>query len=332
MLLQALFYCRRAGCCRRSWGRNITDTSGRQWGQSHQTTACTTLSRVRRWHGVCSPASGASARRQAVLGICLGMQTLFDYSEEGVGRTGIGIDDDDDAGRRSFAGIGNNSGVAIGPHIGWNGIMPRMESPVMRHASLSAPPPADGSTLASVQRGTRRNAPIRRRRPGGDQGGLCTACARGRSTDTPAAAAAATATPRRQHQRRRRGGRRGGAQPKPVRLASRYYDEGANEVAFLNMITSHSSQKSHFYHSYALLSIYACIHRDGTSVSQMFQFRLNQKWYQCSPHRANRAKPRRAARCRQCVEAYGAGAGALLTGSGRTMVHFTFQNKVAGMT
>ena len=55
------------------------------------------------------------------------------------------------------------------------------------------------------------------------------------------------------------GRRRGGAQPKPVRLASRYYDEGADEVAFLNMITSHSSQKSHFL-SFLRIIIDLCMH------------------------------------------------------------------------
>ncbi|KAL3780750.1 hypothetical protein ACHAW5_006420 [Stephanodiscus triporus] len=37
-----------------------------------------------------------------------------------------------------------------------------------------------------------------------------------------------------------------------------------------------------------------CIHRDGASIFEMFQFRLVQNWDRCSPQMANCAKPRRA--------------------------------------
>jgi len=53
-----------------------------------------------------------------------------------------------------------------------------------------------------------------------------------------------------------------------------------------------STHTSHHYH--ASLSNNAGVHRAGTSIFQMFQFRLTQKWYKCSPYRANCAKPRRA--------------------------------------
>ena len=83
------------------------------------------------------------------LGICLGMQTLFDYSEEGVGGIGIGIDDDDGCGGGGpLPGLGIIPGVVVRfdedggrrsvPHIGWNGIVPRMESPVMRHVVVGS--------------------------------------------------------------------------------------------------------------------------------------------------------------------------------------------------
>ncbi|KAL3800893.1 hypothetical protein ACHAW5_002044 [Stephanodiscus triporus] len=78
------------------------------------------------------------------LGICLGMQTLFDYSEEG-----IDIDDDGGCGGGPpLPGLGiipggvvrfdEDGGRRSVPHIGWNGIVPRMVSPAMRHVVSSS--------------------------------------------------------------------------------------------------------------------------------------------------------------------------------------------------
>ena len=59
-----------------------------------------------------------------------------------------------------------------------------------------------------------------------------------------------------------------------------------------------------FYHSYAFLLSNAIVYRAGASILEMFQFRPAQKWYRCSPQRANWT----------CVEANGAGAGAFNDG------------------
>ncbi|KAL3798886.1 hypothetical protein ACHAW5_004126 [Stephanodiscus triporus] len=113
---------------------------------------------------------------------------MGEFLREGVGGIGIGIDDDDGCGGGGpLPGLGIIPGGVVRfdedrgrrsvPHIGWNGIVPRMESPVMRHVVVGSSSGVrqrtrDGSTLARCRGGTssRRNS-IRRRRPGGDQGG-----------------------------------------------------------------------------------------------------------------------------------------------------------------
>lgn len=59
------------------------------------------------------------------LGICLGMQTLFEASEESPGVSGLGV----------VPGIvGRFDGAKLGlavPQIGWNGVLPRQPSPLL---------------------------------------------------------------------------------------------------------------------------------------------------------------------------------------------------------
>ena len=74
------------------------------------------------------------------------------------------------------------------------------------------------------------------------------------------------------------------------------------------------------HHFHASLSNNAGVHHAGTSIFQMFQFRLTQKWYQCSPHRANCAKPRRALVADSVSRLMVRGREHSMTGSGRTMV------------
>ena len=57
------------------------------------------------------------------LGICLGMQALFDGSEEGEGEAGLGL----------IPGMVRrlpDGGLEI-PHMGWNSLMPRKSSPLL---------------------------------------------------------------------------------------------------------------------------------------------------------------------------------------------------------
>ena len=98
-------------------------------------------------------------------------------------------------------------------------------------------------------------------------------------------------------------------------------DAAAYHPSALSPLVRHfpsSTRTSH--HFRASLSNNTSVHRAGTSIFQMFQFRLTQKWYQCSPHRANCAKPRRALVADSVSRLMVRGREHSTTGSGRTMV------------
>lgn len=87
------------------------------------------------------------ARDRPFLGICLGMQTLFESSEERGGRDDS--DDDDDSGGqvKVIQGLGVIPGKVVKfdkaklraavPHIGWNGRILHQDSPVLRTIGLA---------------------------------------------------------------------------------------------------------------------------------------------------------------------------------------------------
>ena len=74
--------------------------------------------------GVVAPLRELVAAGKPLLGICLGMQALFESSEEGPGVAGLGLIPG--AVRRLPA-----AGLKI-PHMGWNAITPQKESPLLR--------------------------------------------------------------------------------------------------------------------------------------------------------------------------------------------------------
>ena len=62
--------------------------------------------------------------------------------------------------------------------------------------------------------------------------------------------------------------------------------------ALLPLVRRFPSSTCTLHHFHASLSNNAGVHRAGTLIFQMFQFRLAQKWDRCLPHRAICAKPR----------------------------------------
>ena len=85
------------------------------------------------------------------LGICLGMQTLFESSEESIGSS----DGNNDKGNvSSLPGLGVIPGKVIKfddscrsvPHIGWNGTIPHQTSPAMRYMLSSTTTDASATT------------------------------------------------------------------------------------------------------------------------------------------------------------------------------------------
>ena len=68
-----------------------------------------------------------SDHKRPFLGICLGMQTLFESSEESNGVTGLGVIPGD---VKKF----DNTKMIV-PHIGWNGRIHRQKSPVMKYVN-----------------------------------------------------------------------------------------------------------------------------------------------------------------------------------------------------
>lgn len=73
--------------------------------------------------GVAEPLRALAAAGKPLLGICLGMQALFESSEEGPGVAGLGLIPGEV--RRLPA-----TGLKI-PHMGWNVITPQKDSPLL---------------------------------------------------------------------------------------------------------------------------------------------------------------------------------------------------------
>jgi len=68
----------------------------------------------------------AAARTKPFLGVCIGLQMLFDWSEEG-GVAGLGLF----SGRvRRFPASGANGGRLKVPHMGWNEVWPQASHPL----------------------------------------------------------------------------------------------------------------------------------------------------------------------------------------------------------
>lgn len=67
-------------------------------------------------HGMVEVVKETIAQNKPFLGICLGMQLLFDYSEEGGGHVkGLGLF------RGAIKGLPQNIGLKV-PHMGWNSL------------------------------------------------------------------------------------------------------------------------------------------------------------------------------------------------------------------
>jgi len=90
--------------------------------------------------------------------------------------------------------------------------------------------------------------------------------------------------------------------------------------ALLPLVCRFPSSTRTLHHFHASLSNNAGVHRAGTLIFQIFQFRLTQKWYQCLPHRANCAKPRCALVADSVSRLIVRGREHSTTGSGRMMV------------
>jgi imidazole glycerol phosphate synthase glutamine amidotransferase subunit len=71
--------------------------------------------------GLKEPLMSHIAHGSPILGICLGMQLLFEWSEESPGAVGLGV----------FPGTVKRfgSGVKV-PHIGWNDVTPKPDDPL----------------------------------------------------------------------------------------------------------------------------------------------------------------------------------------------------------
>ncbi len=204
------------------------------------------------------------------LGICLGLQTLFEGSDESLGVAGLGVI----PGRVERF---DDSRLSV-PHIGWNGVCLRQESPLFNgyggeklyfvHSFAARPTPEnrdwvlttttyDGEFISSVQKGNvcatqfhpeksgqagqrilenflsraRAQADVSLAGPGCRTrlAKRIIACLDVRSND----AGDLVVTKGDQYDVREGGEVRNLG--KPVELAGRYYDEGADEITFLNI-------------------------------------------------------------------------------------------------
>lgn len=90
--------------------------------------------------GFAQPLREHIAAGRPYLGICLGMQTLFDSSEECPGEAGLGVIPGP---VRRFA---SSPDYAV-PHIGWNGVRLHQAAPALAHLCGAAP---DGSADGKV--------------------------------------------------------------------------------------------------------------------------------------------------------------------------------------
>ncbi|MEA2210720.1 MAG: imidazole glycerol-phosphate synthase subunit HisH [Solirubrobacteraceae bacterium] len=108
--------------------------------------------------GLAAPLRAAAASGQPMLGICLGMQLLFDGSEEFVSTAGLGL----------IAGVVTpleTGGLRV-PHIGWNEVRFQRASPLTADLpatggafyhvhSLAARPARDSDVIATTEYGER---------------------------------------------------------------------------------------------------------------------------------------------------------------------------------
>ncbi len=204
------------------------------------------------------------------LGICIGLQCLFEGSEESPGIAGLGLIPGT---IRRF----DADGLAV-PHMGWNGIRPRWDSPLFDgyrgeklyfvHSYRALPEPANGSWalagtdyggefLSAVQKGKVAAVQFHPEKSG--EAGLrflerfladacpasAAACYRGPEKTRLAKRVIAcldvrtndagdlVVTKGDQYDVREQGQVRNLG--KPVDLARRYYEEGADEITFLNI-------------------------------------------------------------------------------------------------
>ena len=109
--------------------------------------------------GLAGPVKAAAASGRPFLGICVGLQLLFDYSEEGQGSIGLGIL----PGRVVRFPDARTSGLKV-PHMGWNRVKPvsgrpcpllrQDESPYAYFVhSYYAKPESDSVVLATCKHG-----------------------------------------------------------------------------------------------------------------------------------------------------------------------------------
>ena len=71
------------------------------------------------------------------LGICLGLQVLFERSDEAPGASGLGVFQG--TVRRLRGGTMGSDPVAKVPHVGWNTVVPRQANPTARRVFSSGP-------------------------------------------------------------------------------------------------------------------------------------------------------------------------------------------------
>ncbi len=215
--------------------------------------------------GFAAPLAACLREDRPFLGICLGMHALFEGSEEAPDLPGLGLL----KGRvKRF-----ETDLAV-PHIGWNGISPRQPSPLFAHLrgdekfyfvhSYHIVPEVPGVVLTCTDYGYRFASAVQKGRMRGVQfhpeksGEAGAAMLRGFIEDAPARLpeirAEKTALARRiiacldvrgndqgdlvvtkgdQYDVREGGNVRNLG--KPVELARRYYEEGADEITFLNI-------------------------------------------------------------------------------------------------
>lgn len=74
--------------------------------------------------GLVEPVKAAAASGKPFLGICVGLQLLFEYSEEGAGSEGLGVF----GGRVVRFPDAAETGLKV-PHMGWNRLMPAAGQP-----------------------------------------------------------------------------------------------------------------------------------------------------------------------------------------------------------
>lgn len=82
--------------------------------------------------GLESAITGSAEQGRPLLGICLGMQLLFDKSEEYGEHKGLGLIEGEV--KSLAAALGPDSAEKV-PHIGWNGLNMLKDSPLLKYSS-----------------------------------------------------------------------------------------------------------------------------------------------------------------------------------------------------